>query len=101
PPLFLPTVLPSHHLAPIIPLHIRIHTQDVLALESHKIINVKLVRHIHFSQDTSQAAARYAAHAIIGKHANITWLIELHQTPLLSKDDYPCCRFFPSGRHSH
>ncbi|KIJ96429.1 hypothetical protein K443DRAFT_284472, partial [Laccaria amethystina LaAM-08-1] len=74
-----PTVLPSHHLAPIISLHIRIHTQDVLDLESHKIINVKLVCRIHFSQDTSQAPSQYAAHTIICKHADITGLIELHQ----------------------
>ncbi|KIK00667.1 hypothetical protein K443DRAFT_7515 [Laccaria amethystina LaAM-08-1] len=111
PPLFLPTVLPSHHLAPIIPLHIRIHTQDVLALESHKIINVKLLeyreavracamRPIFGFKDTSQAAARYAAHAIMGKHANITGLIELHQTPPLSKDDYPCSPMQEPPPHS-
>ncbi|EDR07665.1 uncharacterized protein LACBIDRAFT_327547 [Laccaria bicolor S238N-H82] len=45
-------------------------------LASHKITNVKLVRHIHFFQDPSQAAAQYAAQAIIGKHADILGLIE-------------------------
>ncbi|KIJ93581.1 hypothetical protein K443DRAFT_684471 [Laccaria amethystina LaAM-08-1] len=47
----------------IIPLHIRIHTQDALALDtlaSHKMINVKLVRRVHFSQDAAQYAAKLA-----------------------------------------
>lgn len=39
-------------------------------LASHKMINVKLVRRVHFSQDASQAA-----HAI-GKEAKIAGLIE-------------------------
>lgn len=60
----------------IIPLHIRIHTQDALALDmlasSPKMINVKLVRRVHFSQDASQAAAAHA----IGKQAKMTGLIE-------------------------
>lgn len=52
---------------------LRIH-KDALALKilaSHKIITVKPVRRVQFSQDASQAAA----HAI-GKHAKIAGLME-------------------------
>ena len=36
-------------------------------LASPKMINVKVVRRVHFSQDASQAAAQYAAHAKIAE----------------------------------
>ena len=57
--------------------HYLISCQPLLDMFAfHKRINVKLVRHVHFSQDASQAAMQYVAQAIIGKHADIPGLIE-------------------------